>query len=277
MPLQASPSSLAAQSASVLQTHTLVADAQAPCLQVSSTVQILPSLQSVPWLTGISAQVPVCGSHTLAIQVLSATLGQTTVVAGFRAHLPVARLQNGTPLHRSPSSWQSASPLHSHVNLPGVQMPTLQVSPVVQAYASSHGAPLGTTDSAQLPVVGSQRFLTQAVSLTVTHATTLAGLMTHFSLTVSQYAAPLQKLPSSGQSASFRQAQACTLPSQLPATHVSTVVQATPSSQALPSVASPSSQAPVRALQAFTTHPALVPGQLVGFAFWQTPKAQRPT
>ena len=119
---------------------------------------------------------------------MSSTVLQVTTVAGFVSQVPVALLQKGRPLHRSPSSLSahSASPAHLQPNTPPLHSPLRQKSPRVQLSPSSQGAELGSGAIAHLAVAGWQVFLTQAVSMIDGHCTIVAGLIAQVPSDLSQ-------------------------------------------------------------------------------------------
>jgi hypothetical protein len=93
----------------------VVGEPQRPLWQVSSLVHALPSLQVVPLAFGGFEQVPLAGSQV-------------------------------------PGSWHGSDAAHCFVVVGEPQTPAWQVSPVVQALASSHELPSETGTHVQLPL-----------------------------------------------------------------------------------------------------------------------------
>jgi len=110
------------------------------------------------------------------------TDGQPMTVAGAILHVFVARSQNGTPLHRSPSSLltHSSSLLHGQLFLPAWHAPCLQASSEVHGLPSSQGPPSALAIIPQSPVLGAQRLVLQGEFATVGQVTTVAGLRKHW-------------------------------------------------------------------------------------------------
>ena len=106
VPLQKSPSSLAAQSLSCSQAQVLVEATHLPPLQALPAVQGLPSTQPCPSLTGTTWHAPVLGLQALLLQPVLSTVGQLTTLAGLNSHAAgvLPSLQNRVPLQRLPSS-----------------------------------------------------------------------------------------------------------------------------------------------------------------------------
>ncbi len=251
--MQRSPSSWVAQSASAWQAQTF-SPAQAPPTQTSSLVQLSPSSHGSKSGAATIAHLPVLGAQVFLLQAVSPACEQLTTVLGSSSQVPFCLLQNSVPLQRLPSSLaaQSLSCWHWQRSAEGVQTPALQTSPTVQALASSQAKPSATGVSAHRPVLGWQRFLRQSVSSTVGHCTTVAGLCWHSPVWALQKSVPLQKSPSSNLAQSVSALHwAMEVPgTQAPAWQASPTVLSLPSSQAVPSGASPRLQAPVLASHA---------------------------
>ncbi len=200
-PLQASASSPAAQSASLLQPQTKVPATQLPPPQVSALVQASPSSQatasacspgarsrhlhlapSQSWRSlsvMVGSQAPVLGRQARLMQGPSAAWEQTTGSVPAR-HAPVFASHVGGPAQRSPVPAQSASTLHPHAaDLPGgsaspTQVPSVQRSLPVHGSPSSQAAPSGPAETAHLPVSGLQLAIVQVLS-GAAHTVAVAG------------------------------------------------------------------------------------------------------
>ena len=170
-PLQRSPSSVLAQSPSVLHVQTWVPALQLPLAQVSEAVQGSPSSHSTVGdgaplgrtsirqvsgvisvlavqicllnSTAVGLHVPVASAHAFTLQAVSAPFGQVTTVAGFTVQTPFCLLQNSVPLQALPSSafLQSLSAVHAQVSVPPAHKPPWQTSAVVHASPSSQPLP----------------------------------------------------------------------------------------------------------------------------------------
>src|SRR5438876_817646 len=154
---------------------TGLAPTQVPVRQVSERVQASLSVQAVPsGLLGFE-QVPVLVSQVPATWHWSSAVHVTVEVG-----LPQVPLWQVSPLvHALPSShgaplglggceqvpvaglqvpgsWHWSGGLHVTVEVGLPQVPFWQVSPLVQALPSAHGAPLSLGGSEQTPVAGLQ-------------------------------------------------------------------------------------------------------------------------
>jgi len=107
---------LAAQSALLWHSHTLVPPLQVPDLQVSLFVHGLASSQTLPSVLGTAMHLPDLGSQVSKGHGSALTLGQTTAVAGLGLHTGLAPplSQYQPPLHRSSSSLAAQSAFFSH-------------------------------------------------------------------------------------------------------------------------------------------------------------------
>ena len=164
VPLQASPSSAAAQSPSPVQ-QMLVPGVQVPAAQWSPWVHARPSLQVAVVGKLTLWHLPLPGAQTLAVQGLPSSLHATTV-AGLTTHAWLAESQYKVPLHRLPSSFaaQSAEALHAQIATPPAHWPAAQVVSTVQGSLSSHTGAPGVGTFAQAPVLGSQLSAVQALA-----------------------------------------------------------------------------------------------------------------
>ena len=261
VPLQRSPSSLAAQSASSLHSHWLVPGAQTPDAQPSPWVQSLPSVHVAASGSATTAHLPVAGAQAVFWHAVSSTVWQMTTEAGLVRHFWVFGSQYEMPLQRSPSSLsaQSASPWHGHTPASPEQTPLpSQVSPAVHALPSVQVTPSASDTSSQAPVFGAHLFAEHGRSLAGQEITVL-GFTAQVcgSACRSQNSVPLQALSSSfaAQSAWLSHSHAlgpplhCPLPS-----HASACVHGLPSSHATVGSLLTLVHVPVLAVQALVRH-----------------------
>src|SRR5438093_1071062 len=200
---------------------------QMPAAQVSVCVQPLPSLQGAPLALAGLLQTPVAGLQAPAVWHWSAAV-HTTGLAPTQA--PAAQVSvcvqalpssHGAPLSlagllqapdaglQTPAVWHWSAAVHTTGFVPA-QMPASQASVCVQALPSSHGAPSSLAGWLQTPVAGLQ-----------------VPAVLHWSAAV--------------HTTGFA-------PTQAPAAQVSVCVQASPSSQGVPSSCAGSEQVPVAGL-----------------------------
>ena len=210
VPLQASPSSLVAQSALVLHVQMLALGAHTPALHASPVVHLSPSSQGLASASAAVAHFPVFGSQATWLHASLAAAHVTTVCATtLHDHGRVALSQASVPLQGSPSSCaaQSLSCLHAQMLAdPATQLPLSQASPMEQRSPSSHGVPLATGAAAHSPVAGTHTRGAHSVALAWSQVTTAWASRTQRPglAEVSQTRWPLHLLPSSkgAQSAS---------------------------------------------------------------------------
>src|SRR5437773_1671653 len=258
------------------------APTQAPAWQVSLCVHALASLQLVPLGLAGLLQAPDAGLQTPAVWHWSAAV-HTTGLAPTQA--PAAQVSvcvqalpssHGAPLGlagllqtpvaglQAPTAWHWSAAVHT-TGLAPTQAPAAQVSVCVQALPSSHGAPLGLAGLLQTPVAGLQAPTAWHWSAAV-HVTGLAPTQ----MPASQASVCVQALPSSHGAPSslagllqppdaglqtpavgpWSEAVPTTgvAPTQTPASQGPACVQASPSSQGVPSSCAGSEQVPVAGL-----------------------------
>src|SRR5947199_269476 len=208
--------------------HTTgLAPTQAPAAQVSVCVQALPSSHGAPLSLAGLLQTPDAGFETPTARQWAAAV-QATGLAPTQA--PASQVSvcvqalpssHGAPLSlagllqtrvaglQAPTGWHWSAAVHV-TGLAPTQMPAAQASVCVQALPSSHGAPSSLAGLLQTPDAGLQTPAVWHWSAAV-HTTGFA-------------------------------------PTQAPAAQVSVCVQASPSSQGVPSSCAGSEQVPVAGL-----------------------------
>src|SRR2546425_841109 len=200
---------------------------QMPASQASVGVQALPSSQGAPLGLAGLLQAPVAGSqvpavwhwsaavHTTGFAPTQAPAWQVSLCVHALASLQLVPLGLGGLLQmpdaglQAPAVWHWSAAVHT-TGLAPTQMPASHASVSVQASPSSHGVPLSLAGLLQMPVAGLQ-----------------APAVWHWSAAV--------------HTTGFA-------PTQMPASHASVSVQASPSSHGVPSSCAGSEQVPVAGL-----------------------------
>ena len=205
VPLQKSPSSVAAQSASLVQLHVLVPPGlQVPPPHKSPFVQPFPSLHATSASFGLASagkglhappmplqstnsiavnlHLPVSGLQTFLAQLLSLALLQVTALSALSAHFQAPGLllsQNQLPVHKLVFLLaQSALVAHSHSLVSSLHWPLAQLF-CAQASLLGHGPFSLMAFCTHLPVAGTQMALPHAESLALSHLIALSGTGKH--------------------------------------------------------------------------------------------------
>ena len=233
-------------------------------------MQALSSLQVVPAGTRPFSQVPVSALQVLLVHGLSVG-AQVTIVVGSILHWPPT--QAIEPLQRSSSlnPAQSSSLAHSQPTSLPAHVPATQVSSLVQGLPSEQLLPSDSGLLTQTPVFGTQEVTEQGVSPDVSHWTAVAASGTHWPWSHMRDALHLSPSSKTAQSAVVTQAHSTSLPPQVPAAHVSPVVQGFSSSQV--AVFGELTHAPLDASQASSVQ-GLPSSQLLAAPVPQTPAEQ---
>ena len=182
MPLQASPSSYLAQSASSWQVQALSPAPQVPALQVSMPVHQVPSAsQGCPSVSAVSLQSPSCGSQRFARQAVSSSPLQMVAAAVFSLHQPSFRSQYSLPRQALVRALSAHSPgaVHMHTGSLPSQTPPWHAELPEQGLPSSQDAPSTAATRLQSPVFLLQVAAWQAPSSMVGQLTVEAGLSSH--------------------------------------------------------------------------------------------------